>query len=84
MCYNAWEKELTMENSHDDDVIKKIVRSEWSQIITVIIAVCGMFFWSVSLTNSSVEAIRQDVKDFHGRLCSLEEKYFQLRENTKG
>lgn len=66
--------------SDDDKLVKKIVRSEWSQIITVIIAVSGMFFWSVSLTNSSVEAIRQDIKDFHGRLCTLEEKYHQMRQ----
>lgn len=63
----------------DPRILNKALRSEWSQIITIIIAVSGMFFWSVSLTNSSVEAIRQDIKDFHGRLCTLEEKYHQLR-----
>jgi hypothetical protein len=72
-----------MLNEDDDKLIKKIVRSEWSQIFTVIIAVSGMFFWSVSITHSTVEAIRQDIKDFHGRLCTLEEKYYQMREDKK-
>ena len=26
-------------------------------------------------TWSLIEAIRQDIKDFHGRLCSIEERY---------
>ena len=77
-------------NDEEDKLIKKIVRSEWSQIVTVIITVSGLFFWSFSITNSSVEAIRQDIKgfneairqdikDFHGRLCTLEEKYYHLK-----
>lgn len=60
--------------NNDEKLIKKIVRSEWSQILTIIIAVSGLFFWSVSITNASVEAIRQDIKDFHGRLCTIEER----------
>ncbi len=26
-------------------------------------------------TTAQIEAIRQDIKDFHGRLCEIEEKY---------
>ena len=29
-------------------------------------------------TNALIEAIRQDVKDFHGRLCTIEERNKKL------
>jgi hypothetical protein len=30
-------------------------------------------------TNALIEAIRQDIKDFHGRLCAIEEKNREKR-----
>jgi hypothetical protein len=52
-----------MTKDEESKLVSKIVRSEWSQILTVLLAVIGMFFWSVSMMNSSIEAARQDMKD---------------------
>lgn len=30
-----------------------------------------------------LEAIKDEMKDFHGRLCTIEEKYQQLRSNKQ-
>lgn len=40
---------------------------EWIQVLTIILAIFGMFLWNV-----------RETKDFHARLCKLEEKYYQI------
>ncbi len=30
-------------------------------------------------TNANLQAIREEMKDFHGRLCSIEERYREKR-----
>ena len=54
---------------------------EWIQFIIFFIGVFGLFIWNraearadARHANSLIEAIRQDIKDFHGRLCSIEER----------
>jgi Flp pilus assembly protein TadB len=65
---------------------------EWLQVLTVIGANAGLFFWARSESRSDwrksdeenrqvrrdlvdvMRSIDQEIKDFHGRLCSLEEK----------
>ncbi len=46
---------------------------DWAQFLILIIAMTGMFFWN----HKEIHAIAQEMKDFHGRLCTLEEKYYQ-------
>jgi hypothetical protein len=54
---------------------------EWLQFIILIITIGGLFFWNRSEANSDrrdminlILAIQSEIKDFHGRLCSLEER----------
>lgn len=57
---------------------------DWMQVSTIIAANFILFFWLRSESNSdrrelraSIDAIQNEIKDFHGRLCKLEEKYYQ-------
>lgn len=58
---------------------------DWVQLLVFMLGnltiIIPMFLWCRSEarndyrhTDAVIEAIRQDIKDFHGRLCSLEEK----------
>lgn len=62
---------------------------EWAQILTLILGngaiIIPLFLWNRSESRSDyrhleagvkaqIEAIRQDMKDFHGRLCAIEER----------
>lgn len=64
-----------MEKSEENELIKKVVRSEWSQIGVVLITFAGLFFWNHSESRSDnrmmlgmVDSIQKEMKDFHGRL----------------
>lgn len=61
---------------------------EWTQFVIFFIGVFGLFIWNRSESRSDirhmdtklesilalVQAIHQEMKDFHGRLCSIEER----------
>jgi len=54
---------------------------EWLQILTIIVANFGLFLWIRSEsrsdyrhTDSILNAIKDEMKDFHGRLCAIEER----------
>lgn len=58
---------------------------EWSQVLTVIMANAALFLWTrresrrdylhmEKRTDAILNAIREDIKDFHGRLCAIEER----------
>lgn len=51
---------------------------EWYQVLTIIVSVGGLFLWTNSKIDRLSENILKDMKDFHGRLCTLEEKYKQV------
>lgn len=60
---------------------------EWLQFGILILTLGGLFFWNRSESNSDrrdmmnlVTAIKDEIKDFHGRLCQLEEKYNHLEK----
>ena len=59
---------------------------EWVQVLTIIIATFGMFLWGQRESRSEIRAMRTEIKaemrDFHGRLCTLEEKYYQLKKRN--
>ena len=65
----------------------------WIQVFTIIVAVFGMFTWGQREYRSETRSIRAEIraemnnfqnaiKDFHGRLCQLEEKYYQLERKV--
>lgn len=54
---------------------------EWTQFIIFIVTVAGMFFWNRSESSNdrraiqaTLDAIHLEMKDFHGRLCTIEER----------
>lgn len=58
---------------------------DWMQLVVAIISIGGIFLWSRSEARSDmrhmdskidnlISAIQQETKDFHGRMCALEEK----------
>lgn len=54
---------------------------EWTQFLIMMITVAGLFFWNRSESRNDARnaqniilAIHDEMKDFHGRLCALEEK----------
>lgn len=53
----------------------------WYQLFTIVGANLGLFLWAVRQSRTDflhtcriVEAIQNEMKSFHGRLCTIEEK----------
>lgn len=57
---------------------------EWIQAITVILSVFGLVSGVLLFVMREMNQIGRDMnasmKDFHGRLCRLEEKYHQMEK----
>jgi len=54
---------------------------EWTQFFILIVTVGGLFFWNRSESNNDrrdmltlIKAMEKEMRDFHGRLCSMEGK----------
>ena len=65
------------ESCHCTGDFKMIV----GEFFILMLTITGLFFWCRSESRKDsrrieclVDTIRQDIKDFHGRLCALEEK----------
>lgn len=62
---------------------------DWMQVLVILLSifgifgsVLGLFFWNRSESRNDyrhiealVSAIHAEIKDFHGRLCAIEERY---------
>jgi len=60
---------------------------EWAQVLAVAAINIGLIAWLRSDTKTFQSEIRSELKgfqeclkDFHGRLCALEEKYAQMMQ----
>ena len=58
---------------------------DWSQVLTIIASNIALFLWVrtesradhralETWTKEMLTAIQQEMKDFHGRLCAIEER----------
>lgn len=58
---------------------RSIIKHEWLQVLVMVVTVAGIFFWCRSESkedyrhmeanlNTNLQAIYQEMKDFHGRL----------------
>ncbi len=60
---------------------------EWTQVITVILGILlptiGMMFKLQSDMHNLGRDIQSEIKDFHGRLCRLEERYLDVKTGKK-
>ena len=59
---------------------------DWTQVLTVLGVNGLLFFWARSearedhrLMLGIIDSIRQEIKDFHGRLCAIEERNHDKR-----
>lgn len=52
----------------------------WDQFFVMFLSMLGMFIATFALIISFSREITKEMKDFHGRLCVLEEKYIQMME----
>lgn len=56
----------------------------WAEVIGLFFTFSGMVWLmhreSVKMHFETREAISKEMKDFHGRLCILEERYIQLMQ----
>lgn len=67
------------------DDAKTIIKHEWLQVMVMAITVCGVFLWARAESKSdyrhmdakieaNLQGIRAEMRDFHGRLCAIEER----------
>lgn len=54
---------------------------DWTQVLTIVGSNIALFLWARNESRSDyretrqiIETIQMEIKDFHGRLCALEEK----------
>ena len=54
---------------------------EWGQVLTIVAANFAMILWCMRERRADflhimkmVEGIQNEIKDFHGRLCAIEER----------
>ena len=54
---------------------------DWTQFAIFFIGVFGLFIWNRTESRADIrhvlsiqESIRDEIKDFHGRLCAIEER----------
>jgi hypothetical protein len=54
---------------------------EWVQILSLFLANAGLIIWFRSESrndwkyiDAKIDAIHEEIKDFHGRLCAIEER----------
>jgi len=54
---------------------------DWGQVLTILGANIGLFIWARSEANQDrrqfielLKGIHDEMKDFHGRLCAIEER----------
>ncbi len=54
---------------------------DWTQLIVMLIAITGLFAWNRAEGRADnrqmqtlLSAIQAEMKDFHGRLCAIEER----------
>ncbi len=54
---------------------------EWAQVLAIIASNVGLFLWARTESRSDyrecrqlIDAMHNEMKDFHGRLCAIEER----------
>lgn len=54
---------------------------DWTQALTIIITMVGMMMATIYFIVSELRQLSRDIntemRDFHGRLCTLEERYLK-------
>ncbi len=56
---------------------------EWAQFLILIATLGGLFLWNRSESRQDFRALNAEIKDFHGRLCTLEERFLNWLTREK-
>ena len=58
---------------------------EWLQFFFLILTLLGTFYYTNQRIDVMQSEFKSETKDFHGRLCALEERYlnFMMRKHEK-
>ena len=51
---------------------------DWIQLCVFMATMGGFFLWSRSESRSDNRRLEDMMREFHGRLCTLEERYLQI------
>lgn len=60
------------------EITKGFIKEHF-EFLVLILAIVGAFM----INRSDLMAIHEEMKDFHGRLCVMEERYLQLLQDRK-
>jgi len=55
---------------------------DWPQVLTLIVALFGLALTMIGTTWAMHRQSYNEMKDFHGRLCTLEERYLLLMQRV--
>jgi hypothetical protein len=68
-------------NVKQPNIKKKGINMEWLQILTIIGSNLALFVWARTEARHDqqeireiIRSIQEEMKDFHGRLCAIEER----------
>lgn len=53
---------------------------DWLQVLAIAGSTIGACWWMHREQRADMKEIGRELKDFHGRLCTLEERYHQLMQ----
>jgi hypothetical protein len=53
---------------------------DWLQVLTIAGSTIGACFYMHRESLKMHQEVQAEMKDFHGRLCTLEERYIQLMQ----
>ena len=60
---------------------------EWGQVLTIVASNLALFMWARTESNNDrrdlyvlMKGIQDEMKDFHGRLCAIEERRTKILE----
>ena len=60
---------------------------DWTQVLTIVGSNLALFIWARTEANSDrrelfglMKGIQDEMKDFHGRLCAIEERRTKILE----
>lgn len=62
---------------------------DWTQVLTIMGGNIALFLWSVRQSRTDflhtcriIESIQTEMKNFHGRLCTIEERTKRVNDGT--
>jgi hypothetical protein len=53
---------------------------DWLQAIMIAGSTIGACYWMHKENKQQSDEFQKEMKDFHGRLCTLEERYLQMMQ----